>query len=64
MDVIRALAMGASATLIGRPYLWALAVDGTAGVRSMLDLLRSEIVVAMGLLGRPTVADIDGSLLA
>jgi 4-hydroxymandelate oxidase len=50
--------------LVGRPYLWALAVDGAPGVRSMLGMLRAELELAMGLLGRPTLADLDGSLLA
>jgi 4-hydroxymandelate oxidase len=62
-DVVRAIAMGASAVLIGRPYLWALAVDGEAGVDAMLDMLRLEISMAMALLGRQTIADIDASVL-
>jgi 4-hydroxymandelate oxidase len=63
-DVVRALALGARAVLVGRPYLWALAVDGEAGVRSMLAMLRAELELAMGLLGRPGLADLDGTLLA
>ena len=42
-DVIRAIALGATAALIGRPYLWALAVDGEAGVDTMLEMLQREI---------------------
>jgi isopentenyl diphosphate isomerase/L-lactate dehydrogenase-like FMN-dependent dehydrogenase len=63
-DVIRAIALGATAVLIGRPYLWALAVAGEKGVRDMLELLESEIRTAMALLGRPSVADLDESVLA
>lgn len=63
-DVIRALALGARAVLIGRPYLWALAVDGERGVRAMLALLRGEVELAMGLLGRCTLSDLDQSVLA
>ena len=63
-DVIRAIALGATAVLIGRPYLWALAVGGETGVRDMLELLESEIRTAMALLGRPSVADLDESVLA
>jgi 4-hydroxymandelate oxidase len=62
-DVIRAISMGATAVLVGRPYLWALAVDGEAGVRSMLGMLRSEITLAMALLGRPSIAMLDRSVI-
>lgn len=62
--VVAALAMGAKAALIGRPYLWGLAVDGEAGVRRVLDDFRNEIVLAMALCGRSRLADIDATLLA
>jgi len=62
-DVVRAIALGARAVLIGRPYLWGLAVDGEAGVRAVLSTLRSELELAMGLLGRPTIADLDRTVL-
>jgi len=42
-DVLKALALGARAVLLGRPFLWGLAVDGEAGVLRVLDLLRAEI---------------------
>lgn len=63
-DVLRALALGARAVIIGRPYLWGLAVDGEQGVSRVLELLRQEIILAMGLTGRPTVAEIDRTLIA
>jgi 4-hydroxymandelate oxidase len=62
-DVLKALALGARAVLIGRPVLWGLAVAGDAGVRRVLDLLRHEFSVAMALSGCARVADIDRSLL-
>ena len=62
-DVIRAIALGATAVLVGRPYLWALAVEGEAGVDTMFAMLRREIDVAMALLGRPSIGAIDGSTL-
>ena len=62
-DVLKALALGARAVLIGRPYLWGLAADGEAGVRRVLDLLRAELELAMALSGRPTIASIDRSLV-
>ncbi len=63
-QVVAALAMGARAVLIGRPYLWGLAVDGEAGVARVLENYHNEIVLAMALCGRRTVADIDRELLA
>jgi 4-hydroxymandelate oxidase len=62
-DVVKALALGASAVLIGRPYVYGLAVGGAAGVSRVVDILRSELEVAMALTGRPTIASIDQSVL-
>jgi 4-hydroxymandelate oxidase len=62
-DVVKALARGAAATLIGRPYLWALAADGEAGVRRMLELLQAEVELAMALCGCRTVGDIGPALV-
>jgi 4-hydroxymandelate oxidase len=63
-DIVRALALGARAVLIGRPYLWALAVDGEAGVGAMLTMLRAELELAMALLGRTSVEGLDRTVLA
>src|SRR5215469_16031551 len=60
-DVLKALALGARAVLVGRPVLWGLAVDGEAGVRHVLAMLRDELELAMALSGRPTLASIDRS---
>jgi len=57
-DVIKALALGASAVAVGRPVLWGLAVDGEAGVRHVLSLLRDEIDLAMALCGVTTVDEL------
>jgi isopentenyl diphosphate isomerase/L-lactate dehydrogenase-like FMN-dependent dehydrogenase len=54
-DVLKALALGARAVLIGRPYLYALAVDGEPGVRHVLGLLSDELETAMALLGCPSL---------
>lgn len=62
-DVIKALAMGADAVLIGRPILWGLAVGGHEGVRRVLDILNAELLEAMALCGTPTIADITRDLL-
>ena len=62
-DILKALALGARAVLIGRPVLWGLAVNGADGVYDVLELLREELELAMALSGRPTLASIDRSLL-
>ena len=57
-DVVKALALGARAVMIGRPYLWGLAADGQAGVENVLDVLRSGIDSALLGLGRASVHDL------
>jgi isopentenyl diphosphate isomerase/L-lactate dehydrogenase-like FMN-dependent dehydrogenase len=53
-DVVKALALGAEAVLVGRAVLWGLAVDGEAGVRRVLELLQEEVALALTLLGCPS----------
>jgi 4-hydroxymandelate oxidase len=62
-DVLKALALGARAVLIGRPYLWGLAADGERGVGRVLDMLRAELELAMALAGCPTLTSITPSLV-
>jgi 4-hydroxymandelate oxidase len=62
-DVLKALALGASAVLIGRPYLFGLAVDGARGVSRVVNILRREFEIAMALCGRASIADIDASVI-
>jgi len=62
-DVLKALCLGAGGVLIGRPYLYALAVGGAEGVRTMLAMLRSEIEVSMTLLGVKTLSELSNDLL-
>ncbi len=62
-DVLKAIALGASAVMIGRPYLYGLSVAGDAGVAKVLEILRLEFQMAMALTGRTTVADIDRTVL-
>lgn len=61
--VVKALAMGASAVLTGRPYMFGLAAAGQPGVARVLQIFRTEIEQTMGLLGCPTVEDIDRSVI-
>jgi len=63
VDVVRALALGAQACLIGRPQLWGLAVAGEAGVRHVLEIYRREIDRVMGLCGVSRIAAIGPDLL-
>jgi 4-hydroxymandelate oxidase len=62
-DVVKALALGANAVLIGRPYLWGLSVSGAAGVQNVMNILRSEFLAAMALCGRTSLAAIDRTVL-
>lgn len=60
-DVFKALALGASAVCIGRPYVWGLAAFGQAGVESVLEILRRELLTVMRQAGTRRIAEIDGS---
>ena len=62
-DVLKALARGASAVLVGRPYLYGLAVNGSDGVRHVVQILCNEFEAAMALTGRTTIAQIDRTVL-
>jgi 4-hydroxymandelate oxidase len=62
-DVLKALALGARAVLLGRPFVWGLAVNGEEGVLHVLELLRAEIARDMYLSGRASMAEIDRSLV-
>ncbi len=62
-DVVKAIALGANAVLIGRPYLWGLGVAGAEGVARVIEILRHELCLAMALCGRPTIASIDRSVI-
>ena len=57
-DVFKALALGASAVCVGRPYLWGLAAFGQEGVEAVLALLRRELEIIMKQMGTPTVESI------
>ena len=60
-DAFKALALGASAVGIGRPYAWGLGAFGQAGVERALDLLNRELAITMRGSGTPTIADIGAS---
>ncbi|MGQ0632639.1 MAG: alpha-hydroxy acid oxidase [Sporichthyaceae bacterium] len=62
-DVLKALALGARAVLVGRPLIWGLATDGADGARGVLDTLTCELLRAMALCGARTIAEIDRDLV-
>jgi 4-hydroxymandelate oxidase len=62
-DVVKAVALGARAVLIGRPYLWGLAADGAAGVQRVIEILKGELETAMALCGAPTLERIKRQLV-
>jgi isopentenyl diphosphate isomerase/L-lactate dehydrogenase-like FMN-dependent dehydrogenase len=61
-DILKALALGATAVGLGRVPLWGLAAYGPQGVTKVLEILQAELVQAMAAAGRPTLASIDRSL--
>jgi 4-hydroxymandelate oxidase len=62
-DVLKAIGLGATAVLIGRPYLFGLAVNGAEGVRHVVEILRSELEAAMALTGCTSIPAIDRSVI-
>jgi 4-hydroxymandelate oxidase len=63
-DVLKALALGARAVLIGRSVIWGLTVGGADGVRDVMEHFRAELVRAMQLTGTPSLADATPDLIA
>ncbi len=62
-DILKGLAIGAKAVLVGRPPLWGLAAYGQAGAQRVLELLQTELALAMGLAGRTNLTAIDRTLI-
>lgn len=63
-DVARALCLGADAVLLGRPYVWGLAIDGAAGVTAVIDNVVGELDLTLGLIGCADVAELGRGCLA
>lgn len=63
-DIFKALALGASAVGIGRPYVYGLALGGDAGAQTVLEYLKAELDIVMGLTGCATLGQVDRSQLA
>ncbi|MSP33249.1 MAG: alpha-hydroxy-acid oxidizing protein [Pseudolabrys sp.] len=62
-DMMRALALGARACLVGRPYIYGLGAGGKPGVAKAIDILKSELSVTMALTGTNNIKDIDGRVI-
>jgi L-lactate dehydrogenase (cytochrome) len=62
-DVVKAVALGARAVMTGRSYIWGLGAAGEEGVERVLQILRDEIDQTLALVGRPTLQDVDRSLV-
>ena len=62
-DILKALALGADAVLVGRPVLWGLAVGGERGAHRVLEMLLAEFDNALALAGAPVAAQLDRTLL-
>jgi isopentenyl diphosphate isomerase/L-lactate dehydrogenase-like FMN-dependent dehydrogenase len=62
-DIFKALALGARAVCIGRPYLWGLAAFGQVGVERVLDILRAELTLVMRQCGARSMAEISKSMV-
>jgi lactate 2-monooxygenase len=63
-DVVKALCLGARAVLVGRPYVYGLALDGERGVRDVLDNLVADLDITVGLMGCASIADLQLDCLA
>jgi isopentenyl diphosphate isomerase/L-lactate dehydrogenase-like FMN-dependent dehydrogenase len=62
-DVLKALALGADAVLVGRPYIWGLAAFGAAGVARVMQILDQELDIAMRQAGTPSLADVGANII-
>jgi L-lactate dehydrogenase (cytochrome) len=63
LDVVKMVALGARAVLVGRPWAWAVAGRGEAGVRHVVAVMKADIDTALGLTGKQSIAEIDRSAL-
>jgi L-lactate dehydrogenase (cytochrome) len=63
LDVVKMAALGARAVLIGRPWAWAVAARGEAGVRHVLEVMKADIDTALGLTGQTSIAGVDRAAL-
>lgn len=63
VDILKAVALGARAVCIGRPYLWGLIADGARGVTRVIEMLRDELEIAMALTGKRSVSELEARII-
>ena len=63
-DIIRALAMGADFTMIGRPLMYGIGADGARGLKRVVDIIKDELSTALGLVGLTDINDISSDIIA
>ena len=62
-DIVKALCLGARAVLVGRAYAYGLGAAGEAGVTHAIEILRTDVIRTLKLLGCPSVAELNGSFV-
>ena len=62
-SVLKAIAMGADAAMVGRPWLYGLGAYGEDGVRLSLEMIHKELDISMAFCGKTQIADVDGSII-
>ena len=62
--MVRALAMGADFTMIGRPLMYGIGADGAKGLKRVVDIIKDEISTALGLVGLTDIKDISSDIIA
>ena len=62
-DILKAIALGAKAVMVGRPFCYGLAAAGAEGVSRVVEILRKELEIAMALTGRTTISEIDRTVI-
>ena len=63
-DVVRALAMGADFTMIGRPLMYGIGADGAKGLKRVVNIIKDEISTALGLVGLTDIKDISSDIIS
>ena len=64
IDIVRALAMGADFTMIGRPLMYGIGADGARGLKRVVDIIKDELSTALGLVGLTDIKDISSDIIA
>ena len=63
-DIVRALALGADFTMVGRPLMYGIGADGAKGLKRVVDIIKDELSTALGLVGLTDIKDISSDIIA